>query len=785
MAANAVIVLFFLLITEILLFSISTAQHNNTTKMISLDSSISPSTNNSYWLSNSGQFAFGFYNQDNGFAIGIWFNNIKEKTVIWTANWDQQQPLPQSKTLALIDFANSVSPDQPAASASMLDSGNFVLYNSESQIIWQSFDHPTDTLFPGQSLESGKDLISAMSKSNHSPGRFHLVMQLDGNLVQYPRMSNVKAYHAYWNSQTYGKGSQNVTLNFDANGNLYMYNTTSSSNIKTFHSVGWGHKSGNVTYRLTIDADGILRLYSHSIVQVNSSWNIEWNSSNNRCDPTGVCGMNAYCVLDQNQQPNCTCLPGHDFIDQQQRSLGCERSSSINYCTADNRDKVSLEEFYEVLWENNSYSIVPKNNRIACEQDCLKDCQCEIDVYTSNTCNKLRLPLRYAKPDQGNSDVVTMVKVLNQSSEATTTGVTKGRSERVRIGIFISSIVFSCFGLMALAISIALIFKFRMWEYRRIADQWHHDFLEDVAIRPYTFGELEKATEGFKHQVGKGAYGAVFKGVIPTNSFRRVVAIKRLEKMVADNEREFRNEMKVIGKTHHKNLVKLLGYCYEGANRLLVYEFMKNGSLADFLFQPGTKPTWEERAEIALNIARGMAYLHEECETQIIHCDIKPENILMDEQACAKIADFGLSKLLMPDQTRTYTGLRRTRGYWAPEWHRNMPITVKVDVYSYGIMLLEIVCCRRSVDMDVPENEVVLANWVYDCFVGGEMGKLVHEEDVESNELKKMIKLGLWCIQDEPSLRPSMKKVCMMLEGIVDIPTPPIPSSSISVVSIV
>ncbi|KAF4384163.1 hypothetical protein F8388_001401 [Cannabis sativa] len=598
MAANAVIVLFFLLITEILLFSISTAQHNNTTKMISLDSSISPSTNNSYWLSNSGQFAFGFYKQDNGFAIGIWFDKIKEKTVIWTANWDQQQPLPQSKTLALIDFANSVSPDQPAASASMLDSGNFVLYNSESQIIWQSFDHPTDTLLPGQSLESGKDLISAMSKSNHSPGRFHLVMQLDGNLVQYPKMSNVKAYHAYWNSQTYGKGSQNVTLNFDANGNLYMYNTTSSSNIKTFHSVGWGHKSGNVTYRLTIDADGILRLYSH--------------------------------------------------------------------------------KFYEVLWENNSYSIVSKNNRIACEQDCLKDCQCEIAVYTSNTCNKLRLPLRYAKPDQGNSDVVTMVKVLNQSSEATTTGVTKGRSERVRIGIFISSIVLSCFGLMALAISIGLIFKFRMWEYRKIADQWHHDFLEDVAIRPYTFGELEKATE-----------------------------------------------------------------------------------------------------------ARGMAYLHEECETQIIHCDIKPENILMDEQACAKIADFGLSKLLMPDQTRTYTGLRGTRGYWAPEWHRNMPITVKVDVYSYGIMLLEIVCCRRSVDMDVPENEVVLANWVYDCFVGGEMGKLVHEEDVESNELKKMIKLGLWCIQDEPSLRPSMKKVCMMLEGIVDIPTPPIPSSSISVVSIV
>ncbi|KAM6542461.1 hypothetical protein CsatB_006908 [Cannabis sativa] len=172
----ATILFFFLLITE-MLFSISTAQQNNTTKMISLDSSISPSTNNSYWLSNSGQFAFGFYKQGNGFAIGIWFDKIKEKTVVWTANRDQQQPLPQSTTLVLNDFANFVSPDQLAASASMLNSGNFVLYNSDSEIIWQSFENPTDTLLSGQILETGKELVSAVSKSNHSSGTFQLRMQ--------------------------------------------------------------------------------------------------------------------------------------------------------------------------------------------------------------------------------------------------------------------------------------------------------------------------------------------------------------------------------------------------------------------------------------------------------------------------------------------------------------------------------------------------------------------------------------------------------------------------------
>ncbi|KAL5560364.1 hypothetical protein UlMin_036575 [Ulmus minor] len=168
-------------------------------------------------------------------------------------------------------------------------------------------------------------------------------------------------------------------------------------------------------------------------------------------------------------------------------------------------------------------------------------------------------------------------------------------------------------------------------------------------------------------------------------------------------------------------------------------------------------------------------YLYEECDTQIIHCDIKPENILMDEQKCAKIADFRLAKLLMPNQTGTFTGFRGTRGYVAPEWHRNMPITVKADVYSFGIMLIEIIFCRRSVNMDVLEEKVVLVKWVYDCFLDAE---------VEKNELQRMIKIGLWCIQEEPSLRPSMKKVVLMLEGTIEVPSPPSPTSSSSIVQL-
>ncbi|KAI5324039.1 hypothetical protein L3X38_033112 [Prunus dulcis] len=287
-------------------------------------------------------------------------------------------------------------------------------------------------------------------------------------------------------------------------------------------------------------------------------------------------------------------------------------------------------------------------------------------------------------------------------------------------------------------------------------------------------------TNNFKEELGRGASSTVYKGLILGT--QKPVAVKRLEKVAAEGETEFQTEIRVIGRTHHKNLVRLLGYCLDGAKKLLVYEYMSNGSLSDVLFTSERQPFWEERMGIARNIARGFLYLHEECDTQIIHCDIKPHNILLDDFMCPKISDFGLAKLLKADQTRTTTGIRGTKGYVAPEWHRKMPITVKADVYSFGIVLLEIICCRRNVDWSLPEEEAILDELAYNCFEKGELGNLAGDEEIERRQFERMIKVGLWCIQDEPSLRPSMKKVLLMLEGTVDIPTPPSPSSFFSAI---
>jgi serine/threonine protein kinase len=307
--------------------------------------------------------------------------------------------------------------------------------------------------------------------------------------------------------------------------------------------------------------------------------------------------------------------------------------------------------------------------------------------------------------------------------------VPKAIKKILRMDILIIGIACLAFALIFLAFFAILMFRYRIWAYKRLAREAANEgiLIEDFSLRAFTFSELEVATNGMAswNNWVKALLGQSLRepyqtgrGPLPSRDWRKVVAER-------EGEEEFRNEMRSIGRTHHKNLVRLLGYCHDGSNRLLVYEYMRNGTLADYLFKSQVKPNWEETIKIALNIARGILYLREECETEIIHCDINPNNILMDENGRAKIADFGLAKLLMPDHSKTHIGVRGTRGYIAPEWLKNLPITVKANVYSFGIVFFVIICCRRSIDINAPQDEVVLVDWVYDCFKSNELGKLV------------------------------------------------------------
>ncbi|KAK3439471.1 hypothetical protein EUGRSUZ_C04344 [Eucalyptus grandis] len=222
-----------------------------------------------------------------------------------------------------------------------------------------------------------------------------------------------------------------------------------------------------------------------------------------------------------------------------------------------------------------------------------------------------------------------------------------------------------------------------------------------TGMQTFTYQELQEATDEFKEELGRGTFGTVYKGVLGSED-TNFVAVKVLPTRTGESEKEFEREVSAIGRTDHKNLVQLLGYCNEGQHRLQVYEFMSNGTLADFLFG-ASRPSWYRRIEIACDVAQGLSYLHVHCTRHIIHCDIKPQNILLDGSLTAKISDFGIAKLLMVNQTRTITRVRGTRGYLAPEWFRNMPISSKVEVYSFGILLVELICCRKNYK---PEAEI-------------------------------------------------------------------------------
>ncbi|KAM1935203.1 hypothetical protein ACFX15_019289 [Malus domestica] len=760
------------------------AQAQQMQSNISHGSSLTPTTNSS-WLSRSGVYAFGFYKQGNGYAVGIFLAGIPQTTIVWTANRDDP-PLSSNVTLDFTSdgFSLTSTPGQSfvieypsGSSASMLDSGNLVIYNARQDIVWQSFEHPTDTLLPGQSLSPGDELFSAKSESDHSTGIFRLKMQGDGNLVQYPVNTPDTAPYSYYSSATNGRG-KNVTLNFAADGHLYLLDDA-HSNIRNITDGGLPADQATI-YLMRIDADGIFRLYSHDLNHSGRK-SVEWESSKDKCVPKGVCKLNSYCVS-SDLEAVCRCLPGFVSANQGNQTSGCSRNFVADGCQYKNKTfTYIMEELESTTWEDISYVDLTLSDKEACKRACLEDCNCEAALFDGTSCRKQRLPLRYGRKQVSISNVA-LIKVATSTTTPDINRIPEKRSKRKgRTDILIISLSLAAFGSILFAISVVVLCKHNVWAYKRVNTpirdpEWN----EDIALRQYTYEELEKITNNFTEEVGRGSSGTVYKGVILAS--QKAVAVKQLEKVAAEGEKEFQTELKVIGKTHHKNLVRLLGYCLDGPKRLLVYEYMSNGSLADVLFAPDRQPCWEERMRIARNIARGFLYLHEECDTQIIHCDIKPQNILMDEYMCPKISDFGLAKLLKADQTRTTTGIRGTKGYVAPEWHRKMPITVKADVYSFGVVLLEIICCRRNVDWNLPEEEAVLDELAYPCFESGEHGKLVGEQEVDTRQFERMIKVALWCIQDEPSLRPSMKKVLLMLEGTVEIPIPPSPNSFLSTI---
>jgi serine/threonine protein kinase len=323
------------------------------------------------------------------------------------------------------------------------------------------------------------------------------------------------------------------------------------------------------------------------------------------------------------------------------------------------------------------------------------------------------------------------------------------------------------------------------WKKETLTYQSVEAFLRNhgpLAIRRYNYSDIKKMTNSFKDKLGQGGYGGVYKGKLQDGCF---VAVKVLKESKGNGE-EFLNEVASISRTSHVNIVTLMGFCFESSKRALIYEFMPNGSLEKFIYKvnssnPDRQLGWETLYKIAVGIARGLEYLHRGCNTRILHFDIKPHNILLDENFCPKISDFGLAKICTREESIiSMLGARGTAGYIAPElFCRNFGgVSHKSDVYSYGMMVLEMVGGRKNIDASVDHtSEIYFPHWIYRRLKLDEglgLHGLINKEDEETT--RKMIIVSLWCIQTDPSNRPSMGKVVDMLVGNLDsLQTPPKP----------
>ncbi|KAE9595597.1 hypothetical protein Lal_00031208 [Lupinus albus] len=306
------------------------------------------------------------------------------------------------------------------------------------------------------------------------------------------------------------------------------------------------------------------------------------------------------------------------------------------------------------------------------------------------------------------------------------------------------------------------------------------EILSSPNLKAFSFNELKNATRNFRPDslLGEGGFGYVYKGWIDQNTFTAtkpgsgmVVAVKRLKPEGFQGHKEWLTEVNYLGQLHHRNLVKLIGYCLEGENRLLVYEFMPKGSLENHLFRRGPQPlSWAVRMKVAIGAARGLSFLHN-AKSQVIYRDFKASNILLDAEFNAKLSDFGLAKAgPTGDRTHVSTQVMGTQGYAAPEYVATGRLTAKSDVYSFGVVLLELLSGRRAVDKTMAGVEHNLVDWAIPYL--GDKRRLfrIMDTKLEGQYPQKgafmAATLALRCLNREGKARPPMTEVLATLEQI-------------------
>ncbi|KAL6905864.1 hypothetical protein ACP4OV_003465 [Aristida adscensionis] len=766
-----------------------------------------------FLVSPDGAFACGFYNVSaTVFTVSVWFARAADRAVVWTAN--PARPVHgrgarlaldgRGGALVLTDYDgevvwNSTAGAAAASRARLDDAGNFVLEDAGGGTLWQSFDSPTDTLLPAQRFTAARHLASRGGGRLLAAGYYSLGFSDYAMLSLFYDDHNFSSI--YWpNPYLNYVANKRKIYNFTRAAALDALGAFLSSDDADFAAADLG---AGVRRRLTLDADGNLRLYS--LDGATGAWAVAWAAFGNPCTIHGVCGANAVCLYAP--APACVCAPGHERADAGDWTRGC-RPAFRRGCSR--RTKlVALPHTDFWGYDLNGGEIMPFP---ACAERCRVACACVAFQHKQNMECYLKSVLFNGRTFPGLPGTV-YIKVpadfdvpelhvhqwqAHGGSLAIDEDIPRCDGANEVLLNVSTSIVESVSGkavwsylygfMSALLVVEAAMIGFGCWLFSkrglfRPSRVWAVDEgykLITSNFQRFTYSEIKRATGNFTDMIGSGGSGIVYKGVLEDD---RVVAVKVLRN-VSQSEQEFQSELSVIGRIYHMNLVRMWGCCCEGKHRILVYEHIENGSLAEMLFDREESDNvlgWDQRFWIALGVAKGLAYLHNECLEWIIHCDMKPENILLDKDLEPKITDFGLVKLLNRDRSDAdLSRIRGTRGYMAPEWVSSLPINEKVDVYSYGVVLLELV------------KGIRISEWVVDGPKCDDMDirkvvKTVHEKmqsddekcvqglmdyrlngNLNCSQATMMLKMALSCLEEDRSKRPNMGSVVQALISAED-----------------
>ncbi|XP_062086973.1 G-type lectin S-receptor-like serine/threonine-protein kinase At1g61550 [Humulus lupulus] len=745
-------------------------------------------------------FELGFFSPNNSANkyVGIWYKQILPLTVVWVANRDNPLTVadsPPSLTigsngnLELLDrnnnsvWSTNVEIQSNNSSVAILsDYGNLILKYG-TQYLWESFKHSGDTFLPGAELgfnvKTGESFVLTSWKSNSDPsvGKFTAGI----SKVKPPQaVIWINGSTPLWRSGPWAKTKFTGIPDMDTSYGSYFNIVEDTEEGTILLQNNWDYNNSDmIVENLFITSRGVLTVALKKTHE-GGDWNTKWKAPATRCDIYGTCGP--FGVCNDSESPICKCLKGFEPKSFGEWSKGnwtggCMRRNQLS-CDknttglASRRGKsdgflkiggVKLPDLYEYIEPMES-----------CQGWCLNNCSCiayaNIEGIGCLVWSKGLIDIKGFPYDAENLFLRLPHAELGEREQ--------------RLKIIISLATLSTVG----TIVAIVLYLWRRRERRKgntMATTERIDMMQssdnskdDPSELPsFDFGTILHVTNNFSstNKLGQGGFGSVYKGKLPDG---REIAVKRLSSSSGQGTEEFKNELILISKLQHRNLVRLLGCCIEKEEKLLVYEFMQNKSLDNFIFDPRGREqlNWGTRVNIILGVARGLLYLHRDSSLRVIHRDLKASNILLDEKMNPKISDFGLARIF--EGTLDLANTQRvvgTLGYMSPEYAMGGVFSEKSDAFSFGVLILEIVSGKKNSNFHYYEKPLSLIAHAWQLWSDNRGLDFVDDAlggSCSATEAIRCVHVGLLCVQDLTTDRPSMADVVFMLSNETNRPQP-------------